>query len=62
MTTENGLPDGDYVLAEGAAWFTVKGLSVRIYTTEEGVACDVYRLGAEDEPSLASMFTLFPER
>ena len=29
------LVDGDYVLAEGAAWFTVKGFSIRIHSTDE---------------------------
>lgn len=52
------LADGDYVLTEGKAWFTVGNVSVRIYSAEYGVICDMYRLGEEDHPAIASACAL----
>jgi hypothetical protein len=49
------LKDDDYTLEEGAAWFTVKGFSIRILSTDEGVVVDIYELGNEWEP-LASTY------
>lgn len=50
------LKDADYVLAEGAAWFTVKGFSVRIHATDEGVAVDVYAEHQETSDPVASTY------
>lgn len=36
------LIDDDYILTEGAAWLDVKGFSVRIHSTDEGVVVDIY--------------------
>ncbi len=36
------LPDSDYVLTEGAAWIDVKGFSIRIHSTDEGLVVDVF--------------------
>ena len=49
------LKDDDYTLEEGAAWFTVKGFSIRILSTDEGVVVDIYESGNEWEP-LASTY------
>lgn len=53
MTT---LEDKDYTLAEGAAWLTVKGFSIRIRATDEGVIADIYAKGREDEPCIAGTY------
>ena len=50
------LLDDDYILTDGAAWFTVKGFSVRIHSTDEGVVADVYAEGREDEDAIASTY------
>jgi hypothetical protein len=55
------LPDGDFVLRDGAAWFSVKGASVRIASTDEGVAVDVYALGQESEAPLGGTWVLDTE-
>ena len=36
------LPDGDYTLSEGAAWVDVKGFTIRIHRTDEGVVVDIF--------------------
>ena len=48
------LLDGDYVLTEGAAWFTVGEFSIRLHKDLEGVAVDIYKLGAEYDSPLGS--------
>ena len=57
----NILHDDDYVLSDGAAWFTVpagfgKAFAVRIHKTNEGVCVDIYPDRFEDEESLASCY------
>ena len=37
------LKDGDYVLTSGCGWFIVKKFAIRIHTTDEGVAVDIYK-------------------
>ena len=39
------LKDDDYVLTEGAGWFTVKGFAIRIHSTDEGVIVDIFKDG-----------------
>jgi len=43
------LEENDYVLVNGAGWFTVGKFSIRIYKTDEGVVADIYPLGQEHE-------------
>jgi hypothetical protein len=43
------LKDDDYVLTDGAAWFTVKGFAVRIHSTDEGVIVDIFKNGEYDD-------------
>jgi hypothetical protein len=50
------LSDGDYTLTDGAAWLEVKGFAVRVLSTCEGVAVDIYRNKHEDEDALASCY------
>lgn len=52
------LPDGDYVLVEGSAWFTVKNASVRIHATDEGVCVDIFRLDDEMSEAVGSTWVL----
>lgn len=39
---EGGLAHDDYVLTEGSGWFDVKGFTVYIHATDEGVIVDVF--------------------
>jgi hypothetical protein len=55
------LVDGDYVLTEGAAWFTVKGFSIRIHSTDEGVVVDVYKAMEEMTDPVASTYAFDSE-
>lgn len=50
------LHEGDYLLVDNLAWFTVKGFSVRVAGTEDGVAVDIYGLGREMDDAIASAF------
>ena len=52
------IKDGDYVLTEGGAWFTVGGFSIRLHKTDEGVVVDIYKLGAETSSPLGSTWVL----
>jgi hypothetical protein len=52
----NELKDGDYLLIEGAGWFTVKGFSVRVHMTDEGVIVDIYGQGKEMDSPIASTY------
>lgn len=54
------LPDGDYTL-EGSAWFTVGKFSIRIHTTDKGVAVVMYPCGNEMADSLASCYAFNSE-
>lgn len=56
-----GIPDGDYTLVDGAAWFTVKGFSIRIKATDEGVLADIYKRGAEADECIAGSWALDSE-
>jgi len=50
------LTDGDYTLADGAAWLSVGTFAIRIHKTDEGVVVDVYKNGREDEDAIASCY------
>lgn len=52
--TDVNLPDGDYILSEGAGWFTVGMFSVRIKQTSEGVEVHIFPADKEDDDSIAS--------
>ena len=57
----HSLADHDYVLQEGAAWFTMNTLSVRLHTTDEGIVCDIHATGNENEGTIASCYAFFSE-
>ena len=44
QTGELELPDGDYIMKYGRAWFTVGNKSVRICASENGLSVQVYPL------------------
>lgn len=56
------LKDDDYTLVDGAAWFTVGGLSVRIRSFEGGAAVSIYHLGQEDEDCISSCMAMASEK
>jgi hypothetical protein len=51
---EETLCDGDYILTEGAAWFTAGEFAVRVLQTEDGIRTDIYQNGKEMENPLCS--------
>lgn len=53
--------DGDYVLAEGAAWLEVKNFAIRVCSTDEGVVVDVYKNGEEMNDVIASAYAFDQE-
>jgi hypothetical protein len=55
------LEDGDYTLTEGAGWFSVKGFSIRIMSTDEGVVVDVYEDGKEMGSPVSSTYAFDSE-
>jgi len=57
----NHIPDGDYTLTDGAAWFTVKNLSIRIKETDEGVTVDIYPAEDEMSAAIASTYAFFTD-
>ncbi len=61
MSDRKTIGDGDYILRDGAAWFTVGGFSVRLAKTDEGVVCDVYAEGVEDGDPIASCYAFDSE-
>ena len=55
MAKIKNLKDGDYVLTENRAWFTVGGRSVRIYVSNGTIFIDAYVLGSEAEDTAWGM-------
>ena len=48
------LQEGDYLLTHSGAWFTLKGFSIRLVGTDEGVVVNIYANGRELEDALAT--------
>lgn len=46
----------DYVLGGDSAWISVKGFSVLVKKTDEGVVCDIYARDRENDPCIASTY------
>ena len=61
MTIKN-LKDGDYTLTQSACWVALKGFSVRIRDTDDGVMIRVYADGFETDGCLGSVEVLDSER
>jgi len=61
LTKNNELVDGDYLLADRAAWFTVDDFSIRIYTVDEGVFVDIYKFGYENRDAIAGTYAFYSE-
>lgn len=51
----------DFVLGGDSAWISVKGFSVLVKKTDEGVVCDIYASDREDEPCIASTYAFDDE-
>lgn len=60
--SDNELVDGEYFLADDAAWFIVKDFNIRIQGTDEGVVVDIYELDCEDDDPIASTYAFDNER
>jgi len=61
MSEAKQLKDEDYILAEGSAWFDVKGFSIRVHTADEGVIVDIFKSGAELDGPVASTYAFDSE-
>lgn len=48
--------DEDYILTGDSVWITVKGFSVNIKKSDEGVICDIYQKGKEMEDTIAATY------
>jgi hypothetical protein len=48
--------ENDYILKDQSVWITVKDFSVYITKTDEGVVCDLYVKGREDDGSIAGTY------
>lgn len=55
------LIDSVYTLTEGAAWLNVKGFSIRIQSTDEGVVVDVYGSEGDAQDPIASTYAFDTE-
>jgi hypothetical protein len=60
-TTPKRLRYNDYILTDGGGWFEIKGFSIRIHDTDEGVAVDIYKSGSETEDAIASCYAFDSE-
>lgn len=56
MNKENLLTHEDYILENDFVWITVKGFSVKVKKTDEGVVCDIYQKGREDQDCIAGTY------
>ena len=57
----NELHGKDYTLLDKNKWVTVKGFSVRIHVTDEGVVVDIFEKGREDEGPITSTYAFDAE-
>jgi hypothetical protein len=48
----------EYVLVDKSVWITVKGFSVYLTKTEEGMIVDVYAKNKENDECIASTYAL----
>lgn len=60
-TTPQRLRYNNHILTEGGGWFEIKGFSIRIHDTDEGVSVDIYKSGSETEASIASCYAFDSE-
>ncbi len=55
------LTEGDYILVDGRAWFTVHDLSVHIRAHDGMLSVAVYPLGNETDPAIDQIFVQYHE-
>lgn len=48
--------ESDYTLESESVWITVKGFSVYLKKTDEGLVVDVHAAGRENEDSIAGTY------
>ena len=60
--TKHILPEGDYVLSDEGAWFTLRNLSIKIRAQNFGAKVSIFPLDKEDESELASAYASFDEK
>ena len=53
--------DTDLTLNGESCWITVKGFSVYIKKTDEGIVCDIYEKDKESDDSLAGTYAFDSE-
>ena len=58
---ETKLSDGDYILVDGRAWFSVHDLSVRVSAHDGMLSVAVFPLGAETSPAIDQVFVQYHE-
>jgi hypothetical protein len=58
---ERDLTDNDYVLVDGAAWFTVREFSIRIRDCGGHLAIAVYPKGNEMEEAIDTLTVFYEE-
>lgn len=51
----------DYIVQDNGVWLTIKGFSVRVVKTDEGICVDVFEIGKEDQDCIASTYAFDSE-
>lgn len=51
---------GDYTANDGL-WLSVRGASIKINPTDDGIVVDIYRVGREDREAIASTWVSYDE-
>lgn len=59
--TKDDDSDSDYTLNDNGVWITVKGFSVHLTKTDEGVLVDIYAKNDEMSEAIASTYALDSE-
>lgn len=55
------LKDGDYILEDEKAWFDIKGFTVWVRATDEGIVVDIYQKDKVLHDSIASTYAFDTE-
>ena len=58
--TDIPLEDGDYILTDERAWFSIAGMSVLISKTRNAVEVHIFVQGLENEEPIDSVVAPFP--
>ena len=55
------ISDGDYILADGAAWLETGGFAIRISTTPDGIMAEIYESGKEYNSAISGAYAFNSE-